>query len=49
MMADMGISFFEKLCEACCLAALKEVDGGIAVDTSLYTLKGEFLGKAVRK
>jgi cobalt-precorrin-5B (C1)-methyltransferase len=40
--------FFEKLSDCCCLAALKEMDGGIAVDTSLYTMKGEFLGKAER-
>jgi cobalt-precorrin-5B (C1)-methyltransferase len=49
MMAAQGyLSFFEQLCDNCCLAALKEVDGGIDVDTTLYTLKGEFLGKAVR-
>jgi cobalt-precorrin-5B (C1)-methyltransferase len=49
MMATRGyLSFFEQLSNNCCLAALKEVDGGIDVDTTLYTLKGEFLGKAVR-
>lgn len=49
MMAAQGyLSFFEQLSDNCCLAALKEVDGGIDVDTTLYTLKGEFLGKAVR-
>ncbi|KNH20999.1 cobalt-precorrin-6A synthase [Priestia megaterium] len=40
--------FFEKLCEYCCLSALKEVGDGIDVDTSLYTLKGDFLGQAVQ-
>jgi cobalt-precorrin-5B (C1)-methyltransferase len=40
--------FFEKLCDYCCLSALKEAGGGIEVDTSLYTMKGEFLGKAVQ-
>jgi len=50
MMAVRGyLSFFEQLSDNCCLAALKEVDGGIEVDTSLYTLKGDFLGMAVRK
>lgn len=49
MVAHGHLSFFEQLSDNCCHAALKEVDGGIAVDTSLYTLKGEFLGKAVRK
>jgi cobalt-precorrin-5B (C1)-methyltransferase len=48
MVAHGHLPFFERLCDYCCLAALKEVDGGIAVDTSLYTMKGEFLGKAVR-
>jgi cobalt-precorrin-5B (C1)-methyltransferase len=48
MMAAAGAaSFFFKLCEYCCRAALKEVGGGIEVTTSLYTLKGEFLGEAV--
>jgi cobalt-precorrin-5B (C1)-methyltransferase len=49
MMTTLGyLSFFEQLCHDCCLSALKEVDGGIAVDTTLYTLKGEFLGMAVK-
>ncbi|WP_318509656.1 cobalt-precorrin-5B (C(1))-methyltransferase [Bacillus sp. T3] len=41
-------SFFAKLCEYCCSEALKEVGGGIEVSMTLYTLKGEFLGEAVR-
>ncbi|MCZ0755106.1 cobalt-precorrin-5B (C(1))-methyltransferase [Anoxybacillus sp. J5B_2022] len=41
--------FFEKLCDYCCLAALKEVGGGLVIETTLYTLSGQFLGKAVRK
>lgn len=50
MMAENGhTAFFEKLSDYCCLAGLKEVDGGVEIDTSLYTLKGKFLGKAVRK
>jgi cobalt-precorrin-5B (C1)-methyltransferase len=49
MMTEHGyLQFFEQLCDYCCLSALKEVGGGIEVDTSLYTIKGEFLGKAVR-
>src|SRR6478736_5804478 len=40
--------FFEKLCEYCCLSALKEVGDGIDVDTSLYTLKGDFIQQAVQ-
>ncbi|TYR80617.1 cobalt-precorrin-5B (C(1))-methyltransferase [Priestia megaterium] len=50
LMAQSGYhQFFEKLCEYCCLSALKEVGGGIGVDTSLYTLKGDFLGQAVQE
>jgi cobalt-precorrin-5B (C1)-methyltransferase len=49
MMTEHGHhQFFEKLCDYCCFSALKEVGGGIEVETSLYTMKGEFLGKAVR-
>jgi cobalt-precorrin-5B (C1)-methyltransferase len=49
LMAAQGhLSFFEQLSDNCCLAALKEVDGGIEVDTTLYTMKGELLGKAER-
>ncbi len=50
MMAAKGLSlFFSKLCDHCCLSGLKETAGGIEIETSLYTLKGEFLGKAARK
>jgi cobalt-precorrin-5B (C1)-methyltransferase len=49
MMAAGGFRlFFELLSDQCCIKALEEVKGGIAVDTSLYTMKGEFLGMAVR-
>jgi cobalt-precorrin-5B (C1)-methyltransferase len=50
MMREQGLaSFFSKLCDSCCRSALKEAGGGLYVETSLYTLKGEFLGKAVRQ
>lgn len=50
MIAAHGLnSFFEQLCHFYCVNALKEVGGGITVDTTLYTLKGEFLGKAMLK
>lgn len=48
MVAAGYLQFFSKLCEYCCLSAQQEVAGGIEVGTSLYTLKGEFLGEAVR-
>ncbi|WP_332630551.1 cobalt-precorrin-5B (C(1))-methyltransferase [Halalkalibacter flavus] len=38
--------FFEILCSYCCRAGLKEVGGGIFIETSLYSMKGAFLGKA---
>ncbi|WP_243291089.1 cobalt-precorrin-5B (C(1))-methyltransferase [Bacillus sp. FJAT-47783] len=38
--------FFKRLCHYCCQSALTEVKGGIHVDTTLYTLKGEKLGEA---
>ncbi|MBA2875912.1 cobalt-precorrin-5B (C(1))-methyltransferase [Thermaerobacillus caldiproteolyticus] len=40
--------FFEKLCDYCCLSALNEVGGGLVIETSLYTMGGQLLGKAVR-
>ncbi|MGP7817188.1 cobalt-precorrin-5B (C(1))-methyltransferase [Niallia sp. 01092] len=48
MTANGHLQFFETLCKYCCLSALKETGGGMEVDTSLYTMKGEFLGTAVQ-
>ncbi|KAB7709127.1 cobalt-precorrin-5B (C(1))-methyltransferase [Bacillus aerolatus] len=49
MMAAAGHQqFFDILCGSCCEHAIKEVDGGLEVDTTLYTFKGECLGKAER-
>ncbi|MED3725538.1 cobalt-precorrin-5B (C(1))-methyltransferase [Priestia filamentosa] len=39
--------FFDSLCENCCRSGLREVGGGMKIETSLYTFKGAFLGKAV--
>jgi cobalt-precorrin-5B (C1)-methyltransferase len=41
-------SFFDVLCDYCCRSALEETGGGIAMDTIIYSLKGQLLGKAVR-
>jgi cobalt-precorrin-5B (C1)-methyltransferase len=38
--------FFTILCDYCCTSGLKEVAGGISIETSLYSMKGTFLGKA---
>jgi cobalt-precorrin-5B (C1)-methyltransferase len=49
MMQEAGcMKFFELLCEACCQAALHEVGGGLTVATSIYTMNGQQLGKAVQ-
>lgn len=39
--------FFNKLCEACCHSALKEVKGGLEMETAIFTMKGQLLGRAV--
>ncbi|GAE36093.1 cobalt-precorrin-5B (C(1))-methyltransferase [Halalkalibacter akibai] len=39
-------TFFSILCDYCCAAGLKEVGGGISIETTLYSMKGVFLGKA---
>ncbi|WP_338450758.1 cobalt-precorrin-5B (C(1))-methyltransferase [Niallia oryzisoli] len=39
--------FFNKLSEACCYQSLKHIKGGIEIDTTIYTLKGQLLGRAV--
>ncbi|MDF2681297.1 MAG: cobalt-precorrin-5B ((1))-methyltransferase [Brevibacillus sp.] len=44
LMAD-NPAFFEIMCENCCRAALKEVGGGIEVETVIITMKGSLLGK----
>ncbi|MED4782199.1 cobalt-precorrin-5B (C(1))-methyltransferase [Brevibacillus choshinensis] len=44
LMAD-NPAFFEIMCENCCRAALKEVGGGMEVETVIITMKGSLLGK----
>lgn len=48
MVAAGQLSFFTLLCDHCCSAAQREFDYGMEVSTTLYTLKGEFLGEAIR-
>ncbi|WP_025025667.1 cobalt-precorrin-5B (C(1))-methyltransferase [Caldalkalibacillus mannanilyticus] len=49
MMLEAGYSaFFEKLCTYCCDSGLKEVKGGLEIETVMYTLKGQQLGRAER-
>ncbi|MDQ0216919.1 cobalt-precorrin-5B (C(1))-methyltransferase [Peribacillus cavernae] len=48
LMAEANnVEFFNKLCEACCHSALKQVKGGIEMETAIYSLKGQLLGRAV--
>ncbi|UFJ41476.1 cobalt-precorrin-5B (C(1))-methyltransferase [Brevibacillus humidisoli] len=37
--------FFEKLCEYCCRSGLREVQGGMTIETILITMKGSLLGR----
>ncbi len=37
--------FFEKMCEYCCRSGLKEVQGGMTIETILITMKGSLLGR----
>lgn len=39
-------SFFYELCKSCCYASLNHVKNGLVVSTSLYSMKGELLGRA---
>ncbi|MBB6176694.1 MULTISPECIES: cobalt-precorrin-5B (C(1))-methyltransferase [Anoxybacillus] len=48
MYAAGYMSFFDLLCDYCCQHALREVHGGMVIETTLYTLKGQRLGRAVR-
>lgn len=48
MMLEQGNDlFFQRLCEACCHAALKEVKGGFTIETAIFTMKGHLLGRAL--
>lgn len=40
-------SFFTRLCTYCNQSALTEVKGDLTIETTLYTMKGEQLGKAM--
>lgn len=48
IMAMHGFNeFFETLCHLCNKSAHKEIKGGMDIETVLFTLKGEFLGRAM--
>ncbi|MFD6210069.1 MULTISPECIES: cobalt-precorrin-5B (C(1))-methyltransferase [unclassified Peribacillus] len=48
MMSEINnFEFFNKLCESCCHSAIKQVKGDIEMETAIYSLKGQLLGRAV--
>ncbi|TDL91900.1 cobalt-precorrin-5B (C(1))-methyltransferase [Vibrio vulnificus] len=47
MSAINNFDFFNKLCESCCHSAVNQVKGGIEMETAIYSLKGQLLGRAV--
>lgn len=38
--------FFNHLCESCCTSSLNHVKSGLVMDTAIYSMKGELLGRA---
>ncbi|GAB7387061.1 cobalt-precorrin-5B (C(1))-methyltransferase [Bacillaceae bacterium] len=38
-------AFFAKLCEYCCRASLREIGGGMTIETVIITMQGELLGR----
>jgi cobalt-precorrin-5B (C1)-methyltransferase len=39
--------FFNKLSEACCHSSLNHVKGGLEIETAIFTMKGQLLGRTV--
>ncbi|MCT6924878.1 cobalt-precorrin-5B (C(1))-methyltransferase [Metasolibacillus sp.] len=47
MMLERGLhDFFYQMCKCCCYASLDHIRGGLTLSTSLYSMKGELLGRA---
>lgn len=46
MIKDGNQKFFDHLCKTCCTSSLKYVKGGLVLDTAIYSMKGELLGRA---
>lgn len=47
IMLEKGFqAFFDHLCEACCYSSLHHIKGGIEMSTSIYSMKGQLLGRA---
>ncbi|MGI8384627.1 cobalt-precorrin-5B (C(1))-methyltransferase [Robertmurraya sp. P23] len=46
MEREVGQRFFDLLCFYCCKKCMEEIDGGLHIETSVYTLNGQLLGRA---
>ncbi len=46
MLETGNTRFFDHLSEACCTSSLNHVKGGLVMDTAIYSMKGELLGRA---
>ncbi|KOS68225.1 cobalt-precorrin-6A synthase [Lysinibacillus contaminans] len=47
IMAEKGFdAFFHRLCEACCFSSLHHIKGDMTLATSIYSMKGQLLGRA---
>ncbi|WP_042346719.1 cobalt-precorrin-5B (C(1))-methyltransferase [Bacillus massiliigorillae] len=45
MLRENNKTFFDLLCEACCFSSLREVKGEMELSTTIYSMKGEVLGR----
>lgn len=46
MQVEVGQRFFDLLCNYCCRQSIEKIGGGLGIETSLYTLNGQLLGRA---
>jgi cobalt-precorrin-5B (C1)-methyltransferase len=46
MEREVGQRFFDSLCYSCCKQSFEEIGGGLNIETSVYTLNGQLLGRA---
>ncbi|OPA77710.1 cobalt-precorrin-5B (C(1))-methyltransferase [Paenibacillus selenitireducens] len=46
MMAASGhLAYFERMCELCCQESMKQVQGGMEIETAIITMKADLLGR----
>jgi cobalt-precorrin-5B (C1)-methyltransferase len=46
MQEEVGQRFFDLLCDYCCRQSIDKIGAGLGIETSLYTLNGQLLGRA---